>query len=461
MKPLLSGPGKIVSEVPEGYRAASNGMLISESLCSCGNIFQWKHKHPIAAYLVGIAVTNYSVYSDWVPVTGAKPIEILNYVYPEDSAEARGQTPGIIRPFQIYNELFGLYPFADERYGHAQWNWGGGMEHQTMSFMGSFGYDLMAHELGHQWFGDYVTCGSWRDIWLNEGFATYLTGLCYERDQGGIYWEPFKRLSIRRVMREPGGSVYCYDTTRVSRIFDARLSYSKGAMVLHMLRWEMGDTAFFRMMRNWLDDPENAHGYAVTEDLRRHAEAVSDTTFTEFFNDWVYGSGYPTYTMIYRKGVGTQLELELGQVQSDPSVSFFEMDVPVVVYGTAAKTYVLKHSYSGQRYTIDPGFAVDSIKIDPERWICTDNAVVMNREEVTEDNGVRVYPNPVREKLVIDSGWVSEDRVIRIYSAQGLVVWSGTMHAGEGRMEVSTNGWGRGIYMVKVGDKGVWNVLKE
>jgi aminopeptidase N len=323
---------ELVITVPPGNRAAANGVLVSEEQLGDRSVFHWKHNHPIAAYLIGISVTNYAVYSDYVPVANGNPIEILNYVYPETLETVRSQTPAIIHPFQLYNELFGLYPYADERYGHAQWQWGGGMEHQTMSFMGSFGYDLMAHELGHQWFGDFITCGSWRDIWLNEGFATYMTGLCYERDQGGIYWEPFKRLSINRVLRKPDGSVYCYDTTDVDRIFDDRLSYSKGAIVLHMLRWEMGDKNFFRALNDYLHDPLHANGYATTEDLISHAEAAADTSFREFFNDWVYGQGYPTYELGYRQDSQGVVEMEITQEQSDPSVSFFEMDVPVRLY---------------------------------------------------------------------------------------------------------------------------------
>ena len=419
---------------PPQYSSASNGMLVGELVCEDKHVMQWKHNHPIAAYLIGIAVTNYAVYSDWVPLTNGDSIEILNYVYPETLEKTKSETPGLIESFQIFNDLFGLYPFADERYGHAEWNWGGGMEHQTMSFMGSFGHDLMAHELAHQWFGDFITCGSWRDIWLNEGFATYLTGLTYERMFNGIYWEPFKRLTIARVMREPGGSVYLYDTTDVNRMFDARLSYSKGAIVLHMLRWEMGDENFYRAMNNYMYDPAHTHGYATTEDFIRHVEAAADTSFREFFNDWIYGEGYPTYEVAYQQMTNDELRMSINQEQSDPSVDFFEMHLPIRVFGNCVipakagtcshqqkessvvipakagtcshqvittKDYILHNTRNNQTFTINPGFIVDSIQFDPDRWICTTNPIIAGVNDIPLEQEISIYPNPATEVLYI------------------------------------------------------------
>jgi aminopeptidase N len=417
----------LVVTTPAGYRAAANGMLLREQHCDDRSTYIWMHRHPVAAYLVAVAVTNYAVYSDYVPVPGQPSIEILNYVYPEDEENARSQTRQIIRPFQIFNELFGLYPFANERYGHAQWNYGGGMEHQTMSFMGSWGYDLLAHELAHQWFGDYVTCGSWQDVWLNEGFATYLTGLCYERDLDTIYWEPFKRLTINRVMREPGGSVFCYDTTDFRRIFNARLSYSKGAIVLHMLRWEMGDEAFFRGVNNYLYDPALANGYARTPDLLRHLEAAADTSFTEFFSDWVYGEGYPTYSIGYRPIGDNILEITISQDQSHPSVSFFEMHLPIRLIGQERDTLVVvHHTIQDQVFTLNPGFTVASVELDPDRWICTANAIITGLPPIRPDHGITVYPNPFEDKLYVHIPNPAGPVSFTLHDLQGKVIKEGT-----------------------------------
>ncbi|WP_297097056.1 M1 family metallopeptidase [uncultured Draconibacterium sp.] len=281
----------VIVKTPEQYKTASNGILVSEQVNDSTRTMHWKHRFPIATYLVAIAVTNYERYSDYLETENGDSIEILNYVYPEDLEDAKGKTPVTAEIMQLYQNLVGDYPFAAEKYGHAQFGWGGGMEHQTMSFMGSFGYGLIAHELAHQWFGDYITLGSWQDIWLNEGFATYLTGLSYENIETD-WWPVWKQVYSDQVKQEPDGSVYVTDTTSVARIFSSRLSYAKGGYLLHMLRWVIGDDAFFQGLKNYFTDPKVANGFAYSEDVIKHFEQAADTSLTEFFNDWLYGEGF-------------------------------------------------------------------------------------------------------------------------------------------------------------------------
>lgn len=385
---------------PAAYRAASNGLLISETTQNGQKTAHWKHRYPITAYLICMAVTDYVTFENLVPA-GVDTIRVLNYVYPESVDDATWGTSFIVSQMQLFNNLFGVYPFKEEKYGHAQFNWGGGMEHQTMSFMGNFGYELMAHELAHHWFGDKVTCGSWEDIWLNEGFATYLSGLCYEF-LAPQYWQNFKQQRIDNITSQPGGSLRVDDTTNVSRIFSGRLTYAKGAMVLHSLRWICGDSAFFAGVRNYLNAPGIAFDYARTEDLRFHLEQASGKNLAGFFEDWVIGEGYPSYQLNWAQDTFRHLSITLSQQQSHPSVSFFELPVPIrFSNGQQDTTLVLQHLINGQSFDFDLDFAATEVAIDPELWLISKGNSVQQVSGIHESvlPGVQfvVMPNPARE----------------------------------------------------------------
>ncbi|MCF6239742.1 MAG: M1 family metallopeptidase [Bacteroidales bacterium] len=318
---------------PKEYKAASNGLLISETLTGDNITTHWKHRHAIAAYLIAIAVTNYESYSHYAQLENGDSVEILNYIYPENVDYIKTQTAVTPEIIEFFSKKFIDYPFKNEKYGHAQFGWGGGMEHQTMSFMGSFSYSIIAHELAHQWFGDYITCAGWHDIWLNEGFATYCEGLCYENGLGGQNWKTWLADKIDYVTSESGGSVYVTDISNENTIFDGRLSYAKGAMVLHLIRGQIGDEAFFSGIRNYLNDPKLQNGYASTKDLRLHFEQTRGKDLSELFNDWVYGQGYPTYTLSWGQNSDNSFYMEVKQKQSHSSVDFFELNIPVLLSG--------------------------------------------------------------------------------------------------------------------------------
>ena len=398
----------IFVKVPVGNKVASNGILASQQQQGQQVVYHWKHRYPIVTYLVAIAASNYVAFSNKVPYED-KQIEVLNYVYPEAEASLKPQSEHIVGMMQLFNELFGLYPFAKEKYGHAQFGWGGGMEHQTMSFMGSFNYDLMAHELAHQWFGNKVTCGSWHDIWVNEGFATYLTGLTKEHLSTPDAWSAWKASKIASVTANPGGSVWVPDTTNVDRIFSARLSYNKGAYLLHMLRGIVGDDAFYTGIRNYLSDPKLAYGFATAKDVKRHLEASSGKDLTEFFEDWYYGEGYPIYSIAYEQH-NNMLTLKVNQTTSAAdAVDFFEMPLPVLLRnadGSQEKLVVLNNTSKEQLFDLEVPFEVAEVIFDPELWILTKNATISRGITGLEDElakKITLYPNPSNSKITIST----------------------------------------------------------
>ena len=410
----------IIIKHPRQYKAASNGLLISEKSEGLSTLTHWQHKYPIPAYLIAIAVTNYSVYIENAPEL---PFDIVNYVYPEGLNTAKNSTAITPRIMVLFNTLFEMYPFAQEKYGHAQFGWGGGMEHTTMTFMGGWSRGLIAHELAHQWFGNKITCGSWEDIWLNEGFATYLDGLVYENFDGQDVFAQWRSAIVNSVTSSPSGSTFVTDTTSVSRIFNSRLSYRKGAMILHMLRYKIGDDNFFQGVKNYLADPNLAYSYARTEDLQRHLEATSLLDLDEFFADWFYGQGYPEYDLVWSQSDSDQIiHFQVSQDQSHPSVSFFEMPLPITVNGPSGESEKLRLEVSEneQIFSIQLNFKVVSVQIDPEtQLISKNNRAVLGLDTESLQSIVSIFPNPVSDQLNISTQGIVNVKKITIYDVLG------------------------------------------
>jgi aminopeptidase N len=400
---------------PSQYVAVSNGVEPEAPVISGTNkITHFRHTYPIPAYLIAIAVTNYQIYNQQAGLgTAASPyFPIINYMYPESATaqiSSLAVTPNILNFFET---KFGDYPFRSEKYGHCQFGWGGGMEHTTVSFMtatanGSYGRGLIAHEMAHQWFGDKITCGSWKDIWLNEGFATYLASLVIENIDGATAFISDKTAMINNITAATNGAVYLTDTEAldVNRIFSSRLTYNKGAMVLEMLRFKLGDAAFFQAMKNYITDPLLAYKYALTPQFQAHMEAVYGSSLQEFFNDWVYNHGYPRYSITaFNSGVN-EAKITINQTQSDPSVTYFEMPVPVKLTGAGgvSQIFVLNNTTNGQQFTVSVPFTVIGIEFDPEKHLISkSNTVTLAANSFEYENQIQVFPNPANEVLNIN-----------------------------------------------------------
>ncbi len=440
---------------PKGNHVAGNGLLISETPYGTKAVLaHWKHRYPIVSYLIAIASTNYARFSDYY-VTGTVSLEVLNYVYPEDSAFLRESAKTVLPSLALFEELFTPYPFRAEKYGQAQFGWGGGMEHQTMTFLGkgAFNVEVITHELAHQWFGDMVTCGSWHDIWLNEGFATYCAGLMYE-SSNAYYWALWKKLNIASVCRQPGGSVYCDDTTSVDRIFSSRLSYSKGAMLLHMLRWVVGDDSFFTGMKNYLNDPKLQHGFARSSDYIKHMEAASGRDLSGFFNDWLYGQGFPTYTFNVAQSEDYQTSVSIFQKQSDPSVNFFELPVPIQFFGAGRDTVIIvNNTFSGQVFSINPGFRIDSVKFDPDqRLVSANNSVTLGIDDLPVGKTLVLMPNPANDFLILqhNMGKISS---LEILSMDGKSKIISSKKGEDFNLKINTQNLKTGMYLLRIGYK--------
>ena len=364
----------MIVTVDSSFRVGSNGVLVSAINNLDGTAtYHWQERHPISTYLISVAITNYAQFTNWFRYSPTDSMPVLNYVLPEHLSSAQANLPRILDMLRIYSNLFGLYPFVDEKYGHSEFGWGGGMEHQTMTSVGGFNESLIAHELAHQWFGDMITCDDWPDIWLNEGFATYCEVLYQEQEYGTTaYWNDIN--GDLNAGKYAVGTISVSDTSNVGSLFDGYLVYDKGADVLHMLRHVIGDSAFFHSMYAYAHDARFRFGTASTRGFQSVCESVSGMDLNYFFNEWIYGERYPHYsygwTSLPTGGGGYQVTLGINQSTGTLNPAFFTMPVDLKFTGVSWDTTVtIFNNAQSQSFVINLSHQPHSLAFDPQGWI--------------------------------------------------------------------------------------------
>ena len=356
--------------VPSGLITASNGRLRQQSDNGTQAFSWWHESHPITTYLVSLAIHPYHVYSDWYHAASGDSTEIRFYNYRASIPQVEGVQAKVKDMMEIFTARFGEYPFADEKYGQAEFPWGGGMEHQTCTSLGhgAFTEWVMAHELAHQWWGDLITCSSFHDIWLNEGFATYSEAL-YAEALGGrnAYFD-----EMLAAQRFGPGTIYVPSTDNWNRIFDSDLSYNKASWVPHMLRGVMGDSTFFAALRAYR--AQFAYRSASTADFARVMTEVAGRDLRPMINRWIMGEGYPIYRYDWTKATGDEgwaVSVRLRQVQETP---IFPMPVRLAVRVEGAgsdtlRTFTVESTGRDSTYTLNLTRRPLRVDVDPDEWI--------------------------------------------------------------------------------------------
>jgi len=291
---------------------------------------------------------------------------------------------------------------------------GGGMEHQTMTTLYNFQFFLVAHELAHQWFGDYVTCGNWQDIWINEGFASYMEYVCAQEILGQEAADNWMNTAMSVAIQETTGSVYVPEE-RVEdtwRLFDHALSYKKGAILLHMIRFILDDDdLFFQVLRSYLSKYGN--GLATAEDFRSVLEEESGMDFTCFFKQWYYGEGFPRFKLYWEQDRDS-LRILSEQTTSAPSITpLFQLpfEVELIMREGINRVVRLNQEKNVQEYAIPVEGVVEGISFDPGNWLLQISTVIRQQPE---QKAYRIGPNPVTGKLYIqlpNAGGIEQIRV--------------------------------------------------
>ena len=392
--------------VPDTCKAGSNGIL--EHITPVGNgqtKYDWKHRHPIDYYLISVAVAKYIEYNVYAnPIGAPNPILIQNYIYdnPATLPNFQSEIDETADFLELFYERYGPYPFEDEKYGHCMAPISGGMEHQTMTSQGFFEKTLTAHELAHQWWGNNVTCASWCDIWMNEGFASYSEYIMLENLYPGQQGPSMQQVH-NNVMSQAGGSVWVLDSLNESRIFSGRLTYDKGAGIIHTLRFIINnDDLFFNGLRAFQQAFKDSTSTGIA--FKEFMENYTGISLNDFFNEWYFGEGYPTYSLKWNQS-GQDVAIEISHTTSKPSITPTFTNPLAIRFARQGQADTIVrfdiHSNQDQFSIYNLGQLTGSINIDPSNWIMNqigtisqDPNINVGFATISAPKEIQIYPNP-------------------------------------------------------------------
>ncbi len=390
------------------FTSVSNGILEKTIDNPDGTrTYQWKNRYPIAQYLISIAMSNYTLYQNQFSFEGQN-MPITHYIYPESlTATNKLALDKTAFMLDLFSKKFGLYPFIKEKYGHAQFGWGGGMEHQTCTSLTipNSGFEtLIAHEMTHQWFGDKITCKNWESIWLNEGFASFGECVYTEATSGKAAYDAYIKAFMTSA-KTAKGTIYVQNVNDINEIFSSARTYRKGASVLHMLRGIVGDDKFFKILQSYIAS-KNAYGNATTEDFQAVAEQVYGQKLDYFFKQWIFGENYPKYKFQWSSSPladGTfKVKADISQ-STNTNPTFFTMPIQLnISKGLGDTTITVFNDKASQTFEFTLKEKPTSINFDSNNLILKDleTISVLANEPIIYDNfGLMIAPNPSSEEI--------------------------------------------------------------
>ncbi len=444
-------------------KVGSNGLLKNVVVVGNKKRYEWKSKTPIAYYLISIAVAKYKEYNLYAHPLYLPNDSILiqNYIYDNainNPSWINGQKIVLNKMPQVMEfecKMFGMYPFYKEKYGHCMAPFGGGMEHQTMTSLGFFDYYTDAHELGHQWWGDNVTCKSWGDIWINEGFAVY-TELLVSQYLDNTAFAGKLNTTHNSVMSVPGGSVYFtnHDTVDANRIFDSRLTYDKGGSIIRTLQFVTNnDSVWFNTLRSFQNTYKNSTASVVN--FINHYQTQTGINPTQFFNQWYYGEGYPTFTVKYNQ-VGNVCYIKSTQSTSMPgSVALYitPMEYKIIRSGAPDTIVRVMHNNTIENYNFNVLGTVMGVVCDPNNWVINKvigpslDATLTHINQIQIDpSTITIGPNPTKGTINI-TNINNQDVVIKLTDVNGKLITQKTI---QNETNIDITAQPIGIYFLNV-----------
>jgi len=446
----------IIITVPDEQIAVSNGILLDvEDLGDGRKKYHWSERYPICTYLVSVTTYPYTVWYDQYIGLEGDTLPLEYYVYPDHYNLVYDNYMLTNDMMRVFAEKFGEYPFMNEKYGHVEFGRGGGMEHQTITSLGGYSQWLIAHELGHQWWGDLVTCASFHHIWLNEGFARFSEALWEEANNGPNayrqYWQSHAYYGP--------GTIYVEEPNTASQIFNGNLTYNKAGWVVHMLRGVMGDSLFFQTLQSYGYNDSLAYGAVTTENFQSVCEDISNLDLEQFFQQWIYGEYYPQYGFFWEMNNSNELIVTILQMQS---WQFFNMPINLrVMLPDDTLNFTVYNEGQSQEFNLG---VIDGspylVKLDPDDWILKEVEYMNLKDILPSENSLTfypVYPNPFNPKasiqIFVPDQLGEMQSSISIFDIKGSLIdriSSGKLKPGMNKTSWSGKNHATGIYFIQL-----------
>lgn len=447
----ISVKDTLISGLP--LLALSNGLLANTSTDGVMKKYEWRHHYPIVPYYVMVAISNYAHFQQIYEEDDVLfPIDY--YVFSSHLGIAQEGVADMPNAIAFFSEIFGPYPFREEKYGMTQLGYYGAIENQTNTIINRMSEDywmVAVHELAHMWFADNITCENWHHGWVNEGFASYAEALYQEHIYGLDAYHNY----VQAFSYKQEGTLYLEDVSDPFYGVFQSIIYNKGAYVLHMLRGVLGDEVFFDCLYDYATNENFEYGWANTEDFQNLCEELSGEDLEYFFSQWIYEERYPKYRYNFISSP-SQTELVLKQSQGIlgwPEVFTMPVQILFVFEDGTDTTLSVFNDELNAHYTFAFEQEVIDVELDPEKWILRDitfdDNILVGISSV-ENTNFQIFPNPNNGSFSIhfDNSNEPEKCHIKVYDSSGKVFYNLKPHSSE----MKIHSLPRGVYFVEVKD---------